>query len=161
MKKIIEICLYHVMLLFILSGCGQSSNKIKKESNVNTSPPELIDVTGTPETYGPGALIVLATTFNKDVTVSQDATLTLDVGGITESATLSSDGSVFSLTHEFTYTVGDSLSDSDGIDVTGFTGTIQDGDSNDLSALAQNISLSDVLVDNISRPPSYGISSVR
>ena len=114
--------------------------------------PTLINVTGTPETYGPGALIVLTTTFNEAVTVSQDATLTLDVGGTLVPATLSSDGSVFSLTHEFTYTVGDSLSDSDGIEVTGFTGFIQDRSSNNLLALAQNVSLSDVLVDNISRP---------
>ena len=146
MKKMIKIFLYHIMLLFILSGCSKSSNKEKKENDTN--PPTLISVTGASETYVSGDLIVLTATFNEAVTVSQDATLTLDVGGAQAQATLSSSGSS-SLTHEFTYTVKASYSDDDGIEITGFTGTIQDKGSNNLSDLEQNISISGVLIDSL------------
>ena len=146
MKKMTKIFLYHIMLLFILSGCSKSSNKEKKEND--TDPPTLISVTGASETYGSGDLIVLTATFNEAVSVSQDATLTLDVGGTRAQATLSSSGSS-SLTHEFTYTVKASYSDDDGIEVTGFTGTIQDKGSNNLSDLDQNIAISGVLIDSL------------
>ena len=146
MKKMTKIFLYHIMLLFILSGCSKSSNKEKKEND--TDPPTLISVTGASETYGSGDLIVLTATFNEAVSVSQDATLTLDVGGAQAQATLSSSGSS-SLTHEFTYTVKASYSDDDGIEVTGFTGTIQDKGSNNLSDLEQNIAISGVLIDSL------------
>ena len=110
--------------------------------------PNLNDVTGSLGTYGPGASIVLTATFNKAVTVSQGATLSLDVGSTQAQATLSSDGSVSSLTHKFTYTVGASHNDENGIEVTGFTGTIQDGNSHNLSDLGQNIPVNGVLIDS-------------
>ena len=45
-----------------------------------------------------------------------------------------------------------SHNDANGIEVTGFTGTIQDEDSHNLSSLRRNISLSAVLIDNLPRP---------
>ena len=148
-KKMTQIFLYHIMLLFILSGCSKSSNKAK-EKDTDTSPPTLISVTGTPETYGTGDSIVLTATFNEAVSVSQDATLSLDVGDAVVQIKLSSSGSS-SLTHEFTYTVEASHNDDDGIEITGFTGAIQDKASNNLSDLDQNISVSGVLIDSV--PP--------
>ena len=129
-----------------LSSLGQS---ISLSSVLIDNPPTLNDVTGTPGTYSPGVSIVLTATFNKAVTVSQGATLTLDVGSTQAQATLSSDGSVSSLTHKFTYTVGASHNDDNGIEVTGFTGTIQDGNSNNLSDLGQNIPVNGVLIDSM------------
>ena len=165
--KVICVFLLSMMLLFASSGCGKysgdsdnnKSNENTGGDTVDTTPPTLSRVTAPPGSYGTGGLITLTATFSEAVTVTQGATLTLDVGGAAVQASLSSTGSS-SVTHTFTYTVDVSQDDANGIEVTGFTGTIQDGNSNDLSALSQNISLNTVLIDLTSPPTLIDVTAM-
>ena len=69
MKKIIEIFLYRIILLFILSGCGQSFNETENKNNVDTSRLQTVvsRVSGESGSVKHGEVVDVLVTFNRDV----------------------------------------------------------------------------------------------
>ena len=94
---------------------------------VNSDIPALNSVTGAADIYKSGDTVTLTAVFGQAVVVIGSPQLVLSVGGIAGAAVYSDDGSL-KTNHTFTYTVGNTENDSDGIEVTGINfngGSIQ------------------------------------
>ena len=106
--------------------------------------------------YKSGTRAILTAIFSEDVTVASGATLQLAVNeaGSTE-ATFSGNAGA-SISHEFTYQVQGG--DDDEVQVTRFTGTIQDTGSDAVASIQRPLSVENLVIDNTA-PGMTGVAN--